>query len=393
MNRPVDRVLLLVLDSCGCGAAPDAARYGDQGANTLGNLSRAVGGLRLPHLGRLGLGHLTAIAGVPPDPAPIGAHGRMREQSPGKDTTTGHWELAGLVLDRAFPTFPDGFPAEFIDRFVSAVGRGVLGNVAASGTEIIERLGREHLQTGKFIVYTSADSVFQVAAHEEVIPLPELYAACQVARRLCDEYGVGRVIARPFVGQPGAFRRTYHRRDFSLPPPRPTVLDRIQEAGLPVVGVGKIEDIFAGRGLTASLHTEGNDDGMRRALQALVELRQGLVFCNLVDFDMLYGHRRDVAGYARALEAFDAFLPHILRELTPRDLVLLTADHGNDPTWSGTDHTREDVPLLAFSARPPVQADLGVRVGFYDVAQTLCEAFALPAWERGISILPQVLAN
>lgn len=394
---PIDRAVLIVLDSCGIGAAPDAGRYGDQGANTLGNLSRVHGGLRLPHLGALGLGSLTPVQGVPPiDVAhdrPRGAFGKLRERSAGKDTTTGHWELCGLQVDTAFPTYPNGFPAEMIDRFRKEVGRDVLGNKPASGTTILDELGPEHLRTGALIVYTSADSVFQIAAHEDVVPLPELYRACEVARRLCDERQISRVIARPFVGPPGAFRRTYNRRDFALPPPQPTVLDAIAKAGLPVVGVGKIWDIFAGHGVTENVHSEGNSDGLRLTLQALDQLQSGLVFVNLVDFDMLYGHRRDPAGYARALTEFDAFLPELVQRIGPRDLVLLTADHGNDPTFPGSDHTREEVPILGFSASPPrpERADLGTRDGFFDVAQTLCSAFGLPAWTRGKSFLDNIL--
>ncbi len=391
--RFIDRALLLVMDSCGCGAAPDADRYGDVGANTLGNLSRRVGGLSLPHLQELGLGNLTSIQGVPPTQGHAGARGRMREKSAGKDTTTGHWEICGLEVSRPFPTFPDGFPKEMLDRFTAAAGHGVLGNCTASGTEIIEQLGPQHMSSGDLIVYTSADSVFQIAAHEQVVPLPELYRICQAARRLCDEYSIGRVIARPFVGQPGSFKRTYNRRDFSVLPPSPTVLDRLAGAGLPVIGVGKISDIFAGQGVTENIHTEGNDDGMEHTLKAFARMQCGLVFCNLVDFDMLYGHRRDAVGYQRALVAFDAALPRLRAMMGPRDLVLLTADHGNDPTFPGTDHTREEVPILAFSSGPAPSPDLGVRQGFYDIAQTLCDAFGLPRWARGQSFLSQVLTQ
>ncbi len=389
----IDRAVLIVLDSCGVGAAPDAARYGDVGANTLGNLSRRVGGLQLPNLAALGLGHLTEVAGVPRTTAPRGAFGRLRERSAGKDTTTGHWEIAGLQIDQAFPTFTSGFPEELLARFRAETGRGVLGNCAASGTTILDELGPEHLRSGDFIVYTSADSVFQIAAHEEVVPLPELYRACTIARRLCDDYKIGRVIARPFVGTPGAFKRTYNRRDFAMPPPEPTVLSRIADAGLPVVGVGKIWDIFAGHGVTQNIHSEGNSDGLELTLKALAETPRGLVFVNLVDFDMLYGHRRDPAGYAQALREFDDFLPRLRAQLGPRDLVLLTADHGNDPTWQGSDHTREEVPILAFGAAAPHRdhADLGVRDGFFDVAQTLCDGFGLPAWPRGQSFLKAAL--
>jgi phosphopentomutase len=385
----IDRVVLIVLDSCGCGAAPDAAQYGDAGSDTLGNLSVKVGGLTLPHLQGLGLGHLTTILGVPPVAQPRGAYGKMRESSAGKDTTTGHWEMAGLQVDRAFPTYPEGFPADLISRFEKQIGRGVLGNKPASGTAIIEELGPEHLKTGKPIVYTSADSVFQIAAHEEMIPLDELYRISEIARKLCDQLPVARVIARPFIGEPGAFKRTYNRRDFSMPPAQATVLDAIADAGLPVIGVGKIWDIFAGRGITENLHSEGNADGCRLTLEALDKLERGVVFTNLVDFDMLYGHRRDPGGYYRALQEFDAFLPKLQERLGPKDLVVLTADHGNDPTFKGTDHTREYVPLLAMSARAAGH-DLGTRLGFYDIAQTLSSVFGLPPRPRGLSFLDAV---
>jgi phosphopentomutase len=386
-NTAVDRVILIVLDSCGCGAAPDAAAYGDAGADTLGNMSLTLGGLTLPHLQGLGLGHLTTILGVPPVAAPRGAFGKMREASAGKDTTTGHWEMAGLQVGTAFPTFPHGFPTEMMERFARLSGRGWLGNKTASGTEIIEELGAEHMKTGKLIVYTSADSVFQIAAHEEIVPVEELYRIGAIARQLCDELPVARVIARPFVGEPGSFKRTYNRRDFSMPPPSATILDSIADAKLPVIGVGKIWDIFAGRGVTENVHSEGNSDGMARTLAAMERLERGLIFTNLVDFDMLYGHRRDPAGYYRALQEFDAFLPKLQQRLGLRDVVVITADHGNDPTYRGTDHTREYVPLIAMS-RHAAGHDLGVRNGFYDIAQTLADAFALPARERGVSFLP-----
>jgi len=287
------RVFLIVLDSCGCGALEDAAQYGDAGANTLAGVARAVGGLRLPAFERLGLGNIVEILGVPPSGSPGAAYGKMREASKGKDTTTGHWEIAGLWLDRPFPVFPNGFPEEILEPFRKATGRGVLGNKAASGTEIIEELGPRHLETGDLIVYTSADSVFQVAAHEEKVPLEELYAACEAARKILDRYGVGRVIARPFVGSPGAFKRTYNRKDYSMPPPEPTVLDSLQAMGVPTIGIGKIGDIFCHKGLSEEIHTEGNTDGLRRTLEAARSVDRGLVFVNLVDFDMLYGHRND----------------------------------------------------------------------------------------------------
>jgi phosphopentomutase len=389
VGNQIERVILIVLDSCGCGAAPDAKSYGDEGANTLGNMSVKLGGLTLPHLQGLGLGHLTTILGVPPVAAPRAAFGKMREASAGKDTTTGHWEMAGLQVDTPFPTFPQGFPDEFMRRFEAEIGRGTLGNRTASGTEIIEELGREHVASGKPIVYTSADSVFQIAAHEQVIPVEELYRISTIARRLCDELPVARVIARPFVGEPGAFKRTYNRRDFSMPPPQPTVLDSLVEAGLPVIGVGKIWDIFAGRGVSENVHSEGNADGCVRTLEAMERIERGLIFTNLVDFDMLYGHRRDPEGYYRALQEFDAFLPRLQQRLGPADLAIITADHGNDPTYRGTDHTREYVPLLAMSARAPGH-DLGVRNGFYDLAQTLADGFGLLPRPRGLSFLDAV---
>lgn len=384
---PCDRVVLIVMDSCGCGAAPDAAAYGDAGSNTLAHTAQVVKGLHLPVMTKLGLGHITDIQGVPPVMAPHAAYGRLREQSRGKDTTTGHWELTGLQVDHAFPTFPQGFPKELLEQLERVAGRALLGNKPASGTAILEELGATHLQTGALIVYTSADSVLQIAAHEEIVPLEELYRIGLQARRLCDAYGIGRVIVRPFVGQPGSFQRTYNRKDFSLLPPEPTVLTRISEAGLPVVGVGKIHDIFAGQGVTDSVHSEGNLDGMRQTIEAFSSLSRGLVFCNLVDFDMLYGHRRDPRGYARALEEIDSWVGSLWNLLQPRDVVLLTADHGNDPTFPGSDHTREDVPILAFSKDPAKSPSLGVRNGFFDVAQTLCQAFELPPWPRGKGFL------
>ena len=382
----LERVALLVLDGCGCGASADADRYGDTGANTLGNLARRLGPLSLPNLGRLGLGNLTRIDGVAPVAQAEAAFGRMREASAGKDTTTGHWEMCGLRTDTAFPTFPHGFPDEMLRRFSAETGRGVLGNKVASGTTILDELGDKHCENGDLIVYTSADSVFQIAAHEAVVPLAELYRICEVARRLCDEKQIGRVIARPFIGKPGAWKRTYNRRDYSLPPPQPTVLNRIADAGLPVVGVGKISDIFAGSGVTENIHTEGNLDGLAATLAAFDKLGRGLVFTNLVDFDMLYGHRRDPSGFYRALSDFDAFLPSLLERLGPNDLVLLTADHGNDPTFAGTDHTREFVPLLAATNKKTGVA-LGERSGFFDIASTLAEGFGTPPTEHGQSFL------
>lgn len=374
----IRKVLLLVLDSVGCGEAPDAAQYGDEGANTLANTAKAVGGLRLPNMESLGLGNITEILGVPRTDKPTAHYGRMLEASAGKDTTTGHWELCGLIVSKPFALFPNGFPDEIIEAFKKATGRGVLGNVAASGTEIIEALGEAHERTGDFIVYTSADSVFQVAAHEEVVPLEELYRACEVARRILDPYRVARVIARPFVGTKGNYRRTYNRKDFSMAPEGQTCLDLLKDAGIPVVGVGKIHDIFAGRGITQSIHTEGNSDGLCKTEEAFRLLDFGLVFTNLVDFDMLYGHRRDPKGYAKALEEVDQFLPRLFEAAGPEGLIIITADHGCDPTatWS-TDHTREMVPLLIWHQGVEVGQNLGTRKTFADVGATIASIFGL----------------
>lgn len=379
------RVVLLVLDSCGCGAADDAAAYGDAGADTLGHTAAAVGGLSLPTLEALGLGRVTALEGVAALSQPSGAFGRLQPRGAGKDTTTGHWELAGLVLERPFRTFPSGFPSELIDAFVAATGRPVLGNKPASGTEIIEELGARQLATGAWIVYTSADSVFQLAAHESCIPLAELYAACETARRLCDPLQVGRVIARPYVGQPGSFVRTYNRHDYGMPPPGPTLLDTLSAAGVPVIGVGKIGDIFSGRGLSVSLRTAGNRDGLAQTVAQLATLTRGLIFVNLIDFDALYGHRRDAVGFAAALRELDAALPALLAQVGPRDLLLITADHGNDPTYRGTDHTREQVPLLAYGPANAAGRELGLRGGFADVAATIAEALGVAAPAAGRS--------
>lgn len=388
------RAVLIVLDSVGIGQAPDAEAFGDAGADTLGNTSRAVGGLSLPHLGRLGLGHLADIEGVPPEPAPTAAFGRLEEHSAGKDTTTGHWELAGLALDDPFALFPHGFPPEILEPFEERTGRGTLGNVPMSGTEILDRFGEEHLSTGKLIVYTSGDSVFQIAAHEELVPLEELYRACEVAREILDPYSVGRVIARPFLGEGrGEFRRTAHRRDFSMPPPAPTVLRKILDRGLAVVGIGKICDIFAGDGIGEKVSTANNDEGVDRTLEALTRLGRGLIMTNLVDFDVLYGHRRDPTGYARCLEAFDRRVPELLEALGPDDLLILTADHGNDPTHHGTDHTRERVPLLVAGPRVAAGADLGTGSTLADVGATLAQIFGVEPPSLGTSFLSRIDPN
>lgn len=387
----VDRVALIVLDSVGCGALPDAAAYGDDGSNTLGHTAAAVGGLTVPHLAALGLGNILALDGVSPAQAPLASWGRMAERSPGKDTTTGHWEMAGLVLQQPFPVYTEGFPDTLIAAFESRIGRRTLANRAASGTTIIQELGEEHLRTGSPIVYTSADSVFQVAAHEDIIPVDELYHICRVARELLQgEHAVGRVIARPFTGTPGRFTRTPRRHDFSLAPIGPTVLDALTVAGHDVVSIGKIKDIFAGRGITRSVPTSNNEEGITAVCHALDDTQHGLIFANLVDFDMLYGHRNNPQGYAAALEAFDERLPEIITRLRSTDLLLITADHGCDPTTPSTDHSREYVPLLAYSPHRPTGQNLGTRCTFADTAATIAEAFNL-SWPIGESFLSTVL--
>ena len=392
MVEILNRTLIIVLDSVGCGDAPDAADYGDVGANTLGNISRAVGGLNLPNLGALGLGNTAEILGVPPTKRALGAYGRLTEVSKGKDTTTGHWELAGLILDKPFPVYPSGFPDELMHNFEEKIGRETIGNYPASGTEIIRDLGEEHVHTGKPIVYTSADSVFQVAAHEEVIPVDELYRICRIARELLTgEHAVGRVIARPFTGEAGNYRRTERRKDFSLEPPADTILDVVKKAGLDVMGVGKIEDIFAHRGLTLSKHSGNNMAGVDAILEFLEMDRQGLIFANLVDFDMLFGHRNNPTGYAKALEEFDRRLPEIYEMMQPDDVLIVTADHGNDPTTPGTDHTRERVPLLVYGARVAAGVNLGTRPSFTDLAATTAELLGVEWHGEGESFAKQII--
>ncbi|HJP64863.1 MAG TPA: phosphopentomutase [Actinomycetota bacterium] len=371
----VERVALVMCDSLGVGAAPDAAAYGDEGSDTVGNTARAVGGLDLPNLGALGLGHLTDVAGVPPAAEPGTAHGRLTERSAGKDSTTGHWEVAGMVLDDPFPTYPDGFPPEVIEPFEEAIGVPVLGNRPASGTDIIEELGPEHLRTGQPIVYTSGDSVFQVATHVDVVPLARLYEWCEVARGiLAGPHRVGRVIARPFAGEPGSFLRTPDRRDYAVEPPGPTLLDRLQEAGVAVFGVGKIGDIFVERGLTESSYSRSNDHGVDLTLDYLQRTGPVFVMSNLVDFDSKYGHRNDPEGYARCLEAFDRRVPE-LRGAVGEGLLFVSGDHGCDPTTPPTDHSRERVPMLAAGARGPDPVDVGDRECFGDLGVSIAEAF------------------
>ncbi len=387
------RVFLIVLDSLGVGALPDAAEFGDAGTHTLDHLLAEAGETSLSRLSELGLGNVPGVNGLAPSAAPIAAFGRCAELSPGKDTSTGHWEMMGCVLAESFPVYPDGFPDALIAELCRrAAIDGVLENRPASGTEVIARLGVEHVRTGKPIVYTSADSVLQVAAHEEHFGLERLYRVCEVARELTRPLGLGRVIARPFVGEE-PFERTYNRRDYSLEPPAPTVLDRLVAADVPVVGVGKIGDIFAGRGVTRSVHTEGNRDGMQAVLAEARSLEHGLVFVNLVDFDMLYGHRRDASGYARALEEFDTDLCELETALRPDDVVVLTADHGNDPTFTRTtDHTREYVPVLAWGERTRRGVALGTRASFADVGATVAELLGLESGGAGVSFAGELVA-
>ena len=383
------RICVIVLDSVGIGELPDAERFGDAGAHTLGHIAEQVPSLSLPNLGHLGLGHTTPIAGIPLVERPQSSYGRMAELSEGKDTMTGHWELMGLKITTPFHTYPDGFPQDLIEQFERETGRKVIGNKPASGTEILDELGEEQMRTGAWIVYTSADSVFQLAAHEDIIPLAELYAACEVARRMTLDgpHAVGRVIARPYMGEPGLFERTSNRHDYAIKPPEPTILDALKEAGLDSMGVGKIGDIFSMEGITASYPTKSNDDGVDKTIQCLETKFQGLLFVNLVEFDSLYGHRRDPVGYARALEEFDRRLPEIMDHIGPNDLLIITADHGNDPTHRGTDHTREYVPLLVWSPSLERGQSLGTRATFADVGATIVDNFSVPYQGNGTSFL------
>ncbi|MPY86625.1 MAG: phosphopentomutase [Luteitalea sp.] len=387
-RAPWRRAVVIVLDSLGVGELPDAARYGDTGSNTLGNISAYVR-LHIPALCGLGLRHVVMLRGIDLPPHPTGAFGRMREASPGKDSVTGHWELSGVVLNEPFPVFPHGFPREVMQAFERRIGRGTLGNHPASGTEVIERYGSEHLRTGWPIVYTSADSVFQVAAHEDVTPVDELYRFCEIAFELvANGLGVGRVIARPFVGVPGRFTRDSARRhDFARAPPTDTLLDHLTRAGWPVVAIGKIRDLFGGRGITTHVPTGSDDEGMDALERTFGTLDRGLVFANLVDFDTVYGHGNDVQGYARNLERFDARLAELLSHLRPDDLLVLTADHGNDPTTASTDHSREHVPLLVAGAGVRSGTDLGERATFADLGQTLAEGFGVGPLQHGTSFL------
>ncbi len=386
MSVRIKRAIIIVLDGLGVGELPDASQYGDRGSNTLGHVLEAVPALTLENFEALGLGNVQAGPGLHPVREARASWGKMAEASPGKDTTTGHWEMSGIVLDEPFPTFPRGFPPEILGPFEARTGTKALGNKPASGTEIIQELGAEHLRTGRPIVYTSADSVFQVAAHEEVIPLARLYGICEIAREVTRPFRIGRVIARPFLGKEGSFHRTPWRRDYSLPPPGETMLDRIRGKGLPVVGIGKIHDIFAEQGLTEAVPSHSNGEGLRETLAAVVRVPRGLIFTNLVDFDMLYGHRNDASGYAAALKEVDEFLPEILAPLGHGDLLVVTGDHGCDPLHPGTDHTREYVPRRAYAPGLPGR-DLGVRSSFADLSRTILEGMGIPPLPAGTAFL------
>jgi phosphopentomutase len=393
VSPPFPRVIVIVLDSVGIGELPDAAAYGDQGSNTLGNIARHVP-LAVPTLRALGLSRIVDIGAGPTDGVRAGAFGRMAEASAGKDSVTGHWEMMGIVLDHPFPVFPHGFPPAIIAEFSRRTGRGVLGNVAASGTQIIDDLGPAHLRTGDLIVYTSADSVFQIAAHEGIVPVPELYRACEIAYELVSEgLGVGRVIARPFVGEPGSFKRTANRHDYALPPSGETLLDRATSRGVPVVAIGKVQDLFAGRGIPRAIHTASDAEGMDHVVAELERTPYGFIFANLVDFDTQYGHRNDVAGYAANLERFDARLADLLPRLRADDLLVVTADHGNDPTTPSTDHAREYVPLLAAGAGVASNRDLGTRRTFADLGHTIADNFAIGPLAHGTSFLREIIAG
>lgn len=388
----IKRVILFVMDSVGIGALPDALQFGDDGVNTLGHIWEANNGIHIPNLIKLGLGNIDGLPMVPKVGAPESAFGRALEFSNGKDTTTGHWEMAGLHLPEPFNTYPDGFPPHIIEAFESRTGRKALVNKPASGTTILEEYGQEHMETGNPIVYTSADSVFQIAAHEDVIPLSELYRMCEIAREiLMGKDAVARVIARPFVGKPGAFERTSNRRDFSLSPEAPTVLDILKDNGFQVRSVGKIYDIFNGQGITHEVHTKDNMHGVDQTLKDMADDFSGLIFTNLVDFDAKFGHRRDAAGYGKAIEELDVRIPELLAALKPDDVLIFTADHGNDPTYRGTDHTREYIPILVCGDAVRPGANIGTRASFADIAATVADLLGAPAPAYGVSFRNQII--
>ena len=388
----INRVILFVLDSVGIGGLPDAEKFGDFNVNTLGNIAKSTDDFKIPNLVKLGLGHIEGVDYIKKTNAPLGAFGRSLEASNGKDTTTGHWEIAGLYIEQPFKTYPDGFPDYIIDEFEAKTGRKVLCNKPASGTVVLDELGEEHVRTGNPIVYTSADSVFQIAAHEDVIPLDELYNMCQIARdMLMGEDQVARVIARPFIGEVGNFQRTSNRRDYSIKPYQKTVLDYAKEAGLKVKAVGKIVDIYDGEGITDDVHTKDNMDGVNQTLNYMKEDFNGILFTNLVDFDAKFGHRRDVPGYRQAIEEVDARLPEMMAAMKPTDILILLADHGNDPAYKGSDHTREYIPLLVYGDAVKAGVDLGTRKTFADVAATVSDILGIPATAYGTSFKSEIL--
>lgn len=391
-NKAFNRIHLIVLDSVGIGEAPDAAAFGDTGADTIGHIAEAVGGLDMPNMERLGLANIVPVKGLTPAVQPAAYYGKLQEASVGKDTMTGHWEIMGLNIDTPFKVYPEGFPQELIQQLEERTGRKVIGNKPASGTEILDELGKEHIETGALIVYTSADPVLQIAAHEEIVPLEELYKICEIARELTlsPEFLVGRVIARPFLGEEGAFKRTSNRHDYALKPFDRTVMNELKDIQKDVIAIGKINDIYNGEGVTKALRTKDNMDGMDKLVQVAGEDFNGLSFLNLVDFDALYGHRRDPKGYAEALEAFDRRLPEVLERMTEDDLLIITADHGNDPTFPGTDHTREYVPLLAFSPRFNGGQELALGKTFADIGATIADNFSAPMPKFGNSILTKL---
>ncbi|MDP9740244.1 UNVERIFIED_ORG: phosphopentomutase [Bacillus sp. B2I3] len=387
-NSAFKRIFVIVMDSVGIGEAPDADLFGDKGADTLGHIAEKMNGLNMPTLAKLGLGNIREIKGIEKAQQPLAYYTKMKEASTGKDTMTGHWEIMGLNISTPFRVFPDGFPELLVNELEAKMGRGIIGNVPASGTEIIERLGEEHMKTGALIVYTSADSVLQIAAHEDIVPIDELYKICEIAREvtMADEFKVGRVIARPFTGEPGNFKRTPNRHDYALKPFDRTVMDELKDSGYDVLAIGKISDIFDGEGVTESLRTVSNMDGMDKLIQTVEQDFKGLSFLNLVDFDALYGHRRDPEGYGKALEEFDARMPEVLDKLKEDDLLIITADHGNDPVHEGTDHTREYVPLLVYSKRFTEGAELPIRDTFADIGATVAANFdvKMPAFGKSI---------
>jgi phosphopentomutase len=386
------RVIWIVLDSVGIGAMPDSMEYGDSDVNTLSHVYSQCQGLNINHMVELGLGNIDGITVLPKKQLPRGSYGRLAESSKGKDTTTGHWEMVGIYTEVPFPTYPNGFPKEIIEAFENKIGTHVIGNYPASGTAIIEELGREHMKTGYPIVYTSADSVFQIAAHEEIIPLERLYEICEIARNmLVGEHEVSRVIARPFTGEAGQFTRTSNRRDFAVTPPEPNLLTYCKSSGIPVIAVGKIEDIFAKQGITEAIHTKNNLEGIHTTIKCMDEYKEGIIFTNLVDFDMKWGHRNDFINYGKGLEEFDSKLPEIINAMTLEDILFITADHGCDPTTKGTDHTREYVPLIIYGSQIREGNNLGTRSSFADIGQTLCELFELPDLAIGTSFLKEIL--